>query len=101
MRRCLSQVEHTDMVRKVDRLGRIGIPVKLRRELNIEMSDDIEIFFQDDCIIFKKYQPIKICMITGQISDQNIELAHGKIVLSPEGVKRLLDELKNDVFSKS
>ncbi|MGD6964408.1 AbrB/MazE/SpoVT family DNA-binding domain-containing protein [Fictibacillus phosphorivorans] len=94
-------MEDTDMVRKVDRLGRIGIPVKLRRELNIEMSDDIEIFLEDDFVILKKFHVRRPCIITGQVSEKNLEFADGKIVLSPEGVRVLLQELKKCTSNKN
>lgn len=89
------------MVRKVDGLGRIGIPVKLRREMNIEMCDDIEIFLEDDFIILKKFHASRPCMITGQVREGNLEFANGKIVLSPEGVRMLLKELKKFTSSKN
>jgi AbrB family transcriptional regulator, transcriptional pleiotropic regulator of transition state genes len=87
-------LEYTDLVRKVDRLGRIGIPVELRREMNIEMYDDIEIFLEDDFVILKKFHVSRPCMITGQVSERNLDFADGKIVLSPEGVRMMLKELK-------
>jgi AbrB family transcriptional regulator, transcriptional pleiotropic regulator of transition state genes len=87
-------VERTDMIRKVDGLGRIGIPAKLRREMNIEMSDEIEIFSEDDFVILKKFNSVRPCMVTGQVSEANQEFSDGKMVLSPEGVRTLLRELK-------
>jgi AbrB family transcriptional regulator, transcriptional pleiotropic regulator of transition state genes len=89
------------MVRKVDRLGRIGIPVKLRQEMNIEMCDDIEIFVEDENIVLRKVQAIKPCIITGEISDRNLGLANGELVLSPEGVRTLLKELKKYTSSSN
>ncbi|MGA4722177.1 AbrB/MazE/SpoVT family DNA-binding domain-containing protein [Fictibacillus nanhaiensis] len=94
-------MEHTDMLRKVDRLGRIGISVKLRREMNIEMYDDIEIFLEDDFVILKKFHAIRPCLITGQVREGNLEFANGKIVLSPEGVRVLLKELKKCTSNKN
>ncbi|ANC77452.1 hypothetical protein ABE65_011845 [Fictibacillus phosphorivorans] len=87
-------MEHTNMVRKVDRLGRIGIPIKLKRDLNIEMGDDIEIFVESETIILKKVHAHQPCMITGEVSDRNIEIAKGKLVLSPDRIEKLLRELR-------
>ncbi|MGX8699085.1 MAG: AbrB/MazE/SpoVT family DNA-binding domain-containing protein [bacterium] len=47
----------TGIVRKVDELGRIVIPIELRRVLEIEVKDPLEIYTEDDTIILKKYQP--------------------------------------------
>lgn len=45
------------IVRKVDELGRIVLPVELRRKFGIEIKDAVEIYTEDDCIILKKYEP--------------------------------------------
>ena len=47
----------TGIVRKVDELGRIVLPIELRRTLNIEIKDPIEIFVDEDYILLKKYEP--------------------------------------------
>lgn len=50
-------VKSTGIVRKVDELGRIVIPIELRRTLDIGIKDSLEIYVQDDQIILKKYSP--------------------------------------------
>lgn len=45
------------IVRKVDELGRIVIPVELRRKFGIDIKDSMEIYTEDNCIILKKYEP--------------------------------------------
>lgn len=50
-------VKSTGIVRKVDELGRIVIPIELRRNLDIEEKDSLEIYVEDDHIILKKYTP--------------------------------------------
>ena len=47
----------TGIVRKVDELGRIVLPVELRRVMNIQIKDSLEIMTEDDKIILKKYEP--------------------------------------------
>ena len=47
----------TGIVRKVDELGRIVLPIELRRTLNIRHEDPIEIFVDGDYIMLKKYEP--------------------------------------------
>jgi AbrB family transcriptional regulator, transcriptional pleiotropic regulator of transition state genes len=45
------------VVRQVDELGRIVVPIELRRTLDIEIKDGLEIFTEGDTIILKKYNP--------------------------------------------
>ena len=55
------------MVRKVDELGRIVLPMEIRRMLDIGKRDALEIFFDDDKIILKKYEPA--CMFCHSADD--------------------------------
>lgn len=55
------------VVRKVDELGRIVIPVELRRNLGIEILDSAEFFIDGDAIVLKKYSPG--CVFCGQAKD--------------------------------
>ena len=87
-------MKSTGMVRKVDELGRVVIPIELRRSLGIKEKDAIEIFVDGDQIVLKKYVPNMACHITGENTNENIALANGKIVLSPEGAKSLLNDIK-------
>lgn len=45
------------IVRKVDELGRIVLPVELRRSLEIDVKDALEIFVDGKQIVLQKYQP--------------------------------------------
>ncbi|MBQ9964494.1 MAG: AbrB/MazE/SpoVT family DNA-binding domain-containing protein [Clostridia bacterium] len=60
-------MKSTGIVRKLDDLGRIVLPVELRRTLQIEEKDPVEIFVEDDMIILKKYQPS--CLFCGDAKD--------------------------------
>lgn len=88
-------MKSTGIVRKVDELGRVVIPIELRRVLDIEVKDALEIYTDDDTIILKKYKPTMTCDVTGDVSDKNMRLADGRIILSEEGAKLLMDELKS------
>ena len=46
----------TGIVRKVDELGRIVLPIELRRTLGIAERDPLEIYVDGDTIVVKKYQ---------------------------------------------
>ena len=50
-------VKATGIVRSIDSLGRIVIPVELRRTLNVESGDALEIFSEDNTVILRKYLP--------------------------------------------
>jgi len=50
-------VKSTGIVRKVDELGRIVLPIELRRTLSIAERDSLEIYVDGDSIILKKYEP--------------------------------------------
>ena len=50
-------IKSTGIVRKVDELGRIVLPIELRRTLNIAERDSMEIFVDAGTIILKKYEP--------------------------------------------
>lgn len=52
------------MVRKIDELGRIVLPIELRRTLNISAGDGIEMFSDKDSVILKKYSPA--CIFCGE-----------------------------------
>ena len=54
----------TGIVRKVDVLGRIVIPIELRETLGIAVKDPVEIFTAEDLIILKRYEPL--CFICGE-----------------------------------
>lgn len=55
-------MKSTGVVRRVNELGRIVIPIELRRTLNIEEGDPLEIFVDGEQIILKKYEPDNECI---------------------------------------
>ncbi|MBN6889761.1 AbrB/MazE/SpoVT family DNA-binding domain-containing protein [Cytobacillus horneckiae] len=88
-------MKSTGIVRKVDELGRVVIPIELRRTLGIAEKDALEIYVDDEKIILKKYKPNMTCQVTGEVSDDNITLAGGKLILSQDGAEQLLKEIQN------
>ncbi|HLR79526.1 MAG TPA: AbrB/MazE/SpoVT family DNA-binding domain-containing protein [Bacillota bacterium] len=87
-------MKSTGIVRKVDELGRVVIPIELRRTLDINIKDPLEIYVDNDKVILKKYKPNMSCYITGDASDENQSFANGKLVLSPEGARALVEEIQ-------
>lgn len=53
-------MKSTGIVRKVDELGRIVLPIELRRNMNISEKDALEIFVEEETIVLKKYEPADI-----------------------------------------
>lgn len=60
-------MKSTGIVRKVDELGRIVLPIELRRTLDIAEKDSLEIYVDDSSIILKKYEPS--CVFCGNSKD--------------------------------
>ncbi|WP_336771323.1 AbrB/MazE/SpoVT family DNA-binding domain-containing protein [Bacillus bombysepticus] len=86
----------TGIVRKVDELGRVVIPIELRKVMGIGIKDPLEIYTENDAIILKKHDTTPRCMVTKEASKDNLSIADGKVVLSPESARALLKELKED-----
>ena len=47
----------TGMIRQLDTLGRVVLPIELRRTLDINSRDMLEILVDDGSIILRKYEP--------------------------------------------
>ena len=60
-------MKSTGIVRKVDELGRIVLPVECRRVMEIEDKDALEVFVEDNTIILKKYEPA--CIFCGDAAN--------------------------------
>ncbi len=60
-------MKSTGVVRQLDTLGRIVLPIELRRTMDIGVKDMVEIFVEDDKIILKKYHPC--CIFCGDARD--------------------------------
>jgi transcriptional pleiotropic regulator of transition state genes len=73
------------IVRKVDELGRIVLPMELRRTFNIQKEDPLEIFVDEDSIVLKKYEPA--CIFCGNA--EGVTQVHGKNIC-----KTCVEELK-------
>ena len=67
-------MKSTGMTRQVDELGRFVLPVEIRRALDINVKDTLEIFTDEGRIILQKYQPA--CTFCTNAS--NIVLFEGK-----------------------
>lgn len=86
-------MKSTGIVRKVDELGRIVIPRELRRTLEINEKDPVEIFIDGEEIILRKFVSNAACIVTGEITPDNFTLFNN-ITLSPKGAEILLGKLE-------
>lgn len=77
--------ETMGMVRRVDQLGRIVLPIELRRNMDIaEEKDALEIFVDREKIVLKKYEPA--CIFCGNA--KNVFVFKGRNIC-PECVEEL------------
>lgn len=65
-------MKSTGIVRKVDELGRVVIPIELRRTLSIAEKDPLEIYVDSDRIILRKYEPSCACVFCGNADEVTI-----------------------------
>ena len=79
-------MKSTGIIRKVDELGRIVIPIELRSQYNIAERDPIEIFVDGDSIILKKYE--KSCLFCN--NTKKLSEYKGKLICS-----KCLKQIKN------
>ncbi|NMC33582.1 MAG: AbrB/MazE/SpoVT family DNA-binding domain-containing protein [Veillonellaceae bacterium] len=73
-------MKSTGIVRKVDELGRVVIPIELRRTLSINEKDALEIYVDTDKIILRKYEPTCSCVFCGNAD--NVTQFRGKNICS-------------------
>jgi len=69
-------MKSTGIVRKVDELGRVVIPIELRRTMDINEKDALEIFTEGNAIILQKYHPA--CIFCGEA--KNVKTLEGQRV---------------------
>ena len=60
-------MKSTGIVRKVDELGRIVLPIELRRTMGIDVKNALEIYVEGDTIMLRKYEPS--CVFCGNAKD--------------------------------
>lgn len=76
----------TGIVRPIDSLGRVVLPIEIRRNLGIENEDSLEIFVDGDYIMLKKHEDT--CIFCG--SPEGTQNIRGKVIC-----KKCLQEIKN------
>jgi len=73
-------MKSTGIVRPVDNLGRIVLPIELRRTMDLAVGDPLEIFVDGENIVLRKYRPG--CVFCGEADPQKIKIVgiKGKII---------------------
>ena len=79
-------MKSTGIIRKVDELGRIVLPIEMRRTLDIAERDELEIFVENDRIVLQKYEPS--CIFCGNAD--NVESLNGKLICK-DCIQRIKD----------
>ncbi len=91
----------TGIVRRIDDLGRIVIPKEIRKTLKLDVGDPLEIYVENDELIFKKYSPIKgitdlshtVAKVLSTVSEKSVLIFDTESVISAEGnAKSFLNE---------
>ena len=82
-------MKSTGIVRRVDELGRVVIPIEIRNQFNIVEKDPIEIYVDGSSIVLKKFEPN--CIFCG--STENLYEYNDKLVCK-ECSKKIGDLIK-------
>ena len=81
-------MKSTGIIRKVDELGRVVIPIEIRNQFNIAEKDPIEIYVDGSSIVLKKYEPN--CIFCG--STENLINYNDKLIC--EDCSKKISKLK-------
>ena len=58
-------MKSTGIIRRIDGLGRVVLPIELRRTLDLDIKDPVEIFVEGESIVLRKYEAA--CIFCGGI----------------------------------
>ena len=87
-------MKSTGIIRRVDELGRVVMPMEIRNQFNIVEKDPIEIYVEGSCIVLKKYEPN--CIFCGNTKN----LVEYKDKLVCDKCTSLLNSLQEDSKNK-
>lgn len=88
-------MKSTGIIRRVDELGRVVIPIEIRNQFNIVEKDPIEIYVEGSSIILKKFEPN--CIFCG--NTKNLLNYHDKLICKncSKKVGQLEENQENEV----
>lgn len=82
-------MKSTGIIRRVDELGRVVIPIEIRNQFNIVEKDPVEIYVDGSSIILKKFEPNCIfCGNTKDLFDYNDKLICEKCIKKIENLNK-------------
>lgn len=88
-------MKSTGIIRKIDELGRVVLPMGLRNQLSIAEKDPIEIFVEGDSIILKKFEPN--CVFCG--SSKKLSSFNDKMICA-KCMEKIYDSFKQTTEQK-
>ena len=88
-------MKSTGIVRRMDELGRVVIPIEIRNKFDIKVKDPVEIFVDGSTIVLKKYEPN--CVFCG--STKNLVEYNNKLVCN-KCTKKLSDLIEKEESKK-
>ena len=104
-------MKSTGVIRRIDDLGRIVIPKELRKNLRIKEGDNLEIFIDNEDIIFRKYSMMnKINDLAQELTDaiytftkHNVFITDTDTIIAGSGTlkKNYLDKSISNFIVKS
>ena len=83
-------MKSTGIVRRVDELGRVVIPIEIRNKFGIAEKDPIEIYVDGSTIVLKKYE--QTCIFCG--NSKNLAEYKGKLIC--DKCSQHISELKSE-----
>lgn len=90
-------MKQTGIVRPIDKLGRIVLPIEIRRQLGLKDGNMAEIFLDGDCIVLRKFK-YEGCQICGSVFE-TAEIEGTKIC--KQCLHKMLKQVQNDDKDKS
>ncbi len=81
-------MKSTGLVRKIDDLGRIVLPMDLRKKMDLQNGDSLEIFVDGDKLVLTKYK--RTCMFCDNAPDADMIYYSGKLIC-----RECLEKLKS------
>lgn len=81
-------MKSTNIVRRIDDVGRIVIPKAIRAQMGIQENDEFEIFLDKDSITFKKLKQ------TNPVDDI-MDAVAGKVNLDEDSAEKIKNFLQN------
>ncbi len=82
-------MKSTGIIRRMDELGRVVIPIEIRNQFNIVEKDPIEIYVDGSTIVLKKFEPN--CIFCG--NTKNLLEFHNKLIC--KDCSKKIGDLKN------